>query len=89
MPNSSRSTCCVHSHFIGPPAFDGRALAATRALFGVTADDVAAEAHLSPYSLSRLERQHRSPAPGEVTKLLASIGQLAERQGSGQRGEAS
>jgi transcriptional regulator with XRE-family HTH domain len=89
MPNSSRSSCCVHRHFLGPPAYDGRALSACRALFSVSADEVAALAGLSPYSLSRLERGHRMPAPNEVTRLLSAIGQLAERPSLEKRARAS
>jgi hypothetical protein len=79
MVHMSRMPCCIHSIDFGPPAVTGRTLAACRTLFGLAAENVATTAGLTPYSLSRLERGHRQPAPGEVARLLSSIGQLAER----------
>jgi hypothetical protein len=61
----------------------GRSIAAVRALFGVTPESLAVASGRSPYSLSRLERSHRSPSPGELTTLLLAIGQLVERKASG------
>lgn len=73
------SLCSVSPKNLGPPSASGRSIAVVRTVFGVSALDLAAAAGMSPYSLSRLERSHRSPVSGEVTTLLTFIGRLAEQ----------
>ena len=79
MARLSRDSCCLHPNGLDPPVVTGRMLAACRTLFSVPAENVAALAGLTPYSLSRLERCHRLPAPGEVRRLMNAIGTLADK----------
>jgi len=60
----------------------GRIIAATRALLGQPAEQLAATAGLSKHSLSRLERGHRAAVPGELAGLLRSLGTLADAEGA-------
>jgi len=56
----------------------GHAVAVVRALLGVPAASLADAAGVSKFSLSRLERAHRSPAPGELRRLLTVLAELAD-----------
>ncbi|MFO0702108.1 MAG: helix-turn-helix transcriptional regulator [Nitrospira sp.] len=77
MTNSQR-LCCLHAKNSPPPPLFGKALAATRVLFGVNGEQLSSAAGISTYSLSRLERGHRSASPGELETLLSLVGNLAE-----------
>jgi hypothetical protein len=58
------------------PVLQGRSVAAVRALFGLTAEDVAAATGISAFSLSRLENGHRRPSANEIGRLLVAVGGL-------------
>jgi DNA-binding XRE family transcriptional regulator len=55
--------------FVSP----GRTVAALRALLGVSAKDLAAASGLSQFSLSRLERGHRTGRPEELAHLFGVL----------------
>lgn len=56
----------------------GRPIAAIRALLGISAEELADAAHLSPYSLSRLERDRRLVTMAEMAHLMTVVGGLMQ-----------
>jgi hypothetical protein len=56
----------------------GRFIAAIRTLLGISAEALAASAQISPYSLSRLERDRRAVTVGEMSRLIVALGGLME-----------
>lgn len=54
----------------------GRSIAAIRVLLGIPAETLASSAQMSPYSLSRLERDHRCTTVQEMSRLVTILGKL-------------
>ena len=78
MSNLTSRVNNMHHHGLSPPLAQGRSIAVVRTLFGISSESLASAASLTPYSLSRLERCHRKPSPGEIPRLVSLIGQLLE-----------
>jgi hypothetical protein len=78
----STSCDCPDPVSLSPPSLSGRTIAVIRTILGIPAESLASEAGLSVYSLSRLEREHRRPALGEVSRLVIALGKLANANAS-------